>query len=286
MLLEFAGGCQHRAELVASGARPSLGERLMYGPTWLPELLMPTQLAGPARVAPPPGANTEPLQSMSAGALTRADVPPALRPVSVARRSPAVGAPAADHRLPAADRVLPAAWEPSTAPRPWRYLVLHHSASEHGDVESIDAAHRQRTDRAGQPWLGIGYHFVVGNGQGMADGLVEPTFRWREQLHGAHAGDREHNEQGIGICLVGDFDRVPPTERQLAATTALVTALADRFQIKRSEILRHRELKETACPGRLFELDGVLGQLPFEPTAASAVPQMDLPAQLPAASVR
>src|SRR6185369_5851266 len=92
-------------------------------------------------------------------------------------------------------------FEPRKTSRAWRFVVLHHTATETGDVETIDENHRARTDSSGRPWLGIGYHFVIGNGQGMADGLVEPTFRWNDQLHGAHAGDQIHNEYGIGICL-------------------------------------------------------------------------------------
>ena len=48
---------------------------------------------------------------------------------------------------------------------------------------------------------GLAYHFVIGNGDGMPDGEIEPTFRWREQIQGAHAGAGEYNEQGIGIAL-------------------------------------------------------------------------------------
>ena len=66
--------------------------------------------------------------------------------------------------------------------------MLHHSATADGDVASIDAVHRLKRDLKGNPWLGIGYHFVVGNGHKMADGEVQPTFRWLQQLAGAHAG--------------------------------------------------------------------------------------------------
>ena len=79
-----------------------------------------------------------------------------------------------------------------------------------------------RKDAQGNPWLGIGYHFVIGNGRGMEDGQVEPTFRWKQQLAGAHAGQRRHNESGIGICLIGNFDEAPPTAKQLSALKELL----------------------------------------------------------------
>jgi hypothetical protein len=67
-------------------------------------------------------------------------------------------------------------WEPKVRSRDWRYIVIHHTATPEGDVEAIDAVHRGRTDAQGQPWLGIGYHFVIGNGAPMADGEVAATF--------------------------------------------------------------------------------------------------------------
>jgi len=141
---------------------------------------------------------------------------------------------------------------PMAAPREWTYVVLHHSATAGGSVDSIDAEHRQRVDRAGRAWDGIGYHFVVGNGDGMPDGRVEPTFRWMEQIHGAHAGNEKYNTHGIGICLIGNFDREHPTERQVAATRQLIEQLSADWQIPPERIVGHGELRSTNCPGRKF----------------------------------
>lgn len=149
-----------------------------------------------------------------------------------------------------------------SAARDWDCIVLHHSATSGGSVEAIDAVHRRQRDSAGKPWLGIGYHFVVGNGHSMADGEVQPTFRWRQQLAGAHAGRRQQNEHGIGICLVGNFDEAPPTERQLAALGDLLQALSDRYSISRTSVLRHQDVHATQCPGRLFPWEQVLADVP------------------------
>jgi N-acetyl-anhydromuramyl-L-alanine amidase AmpD len=142
--------------------------------------------------------------------------------------------------------------------RDWKFIVLHHSASDAGSVESIDAAHRARHDSQGHPWRGIGYHFVIGNGHGMSDGEIRPTFRWTEQAAGAHAGVREFNELGIGICLIGNFENAPPTAAQIAATRSLVAALSTRYGIAEREILTHGDLKATACPGRFFSREIVI----------------------------
>lgn len=158
---------------------------------------------------------------------------------------------------------------PQGKSRAWKYIVLHHSATDSGSVDSIDAEHRQRLDSAGRPWLGIGYHFVIGNGQGMPDGQVQSTFRWREQREGAHAGLEEFNQHGIGICLVGNFDQSGPTQAQLAATRQLVDRLQRQFGLSNEQLLRHGDLKATACPGKYFSMDLIARVVPVREDAGN-----------------
>jgi N-acetylmuramoyl-L-alanine amidase-like protein len=187
-----------------------------------------------ARLIPPPS---------SVSGLSAAAVP-------VANASRSAAGQTAQSTSPFRFASLPTSLKPVVAARPWKYIVVHHSATAEGDVESIDAAHRERKDAAGKPWLGIGYHFVIGNGRGMADGLVEPTFRWRQQLHGAHAGQRLHNEEGIGVCLIGDFEQSDPTPRQLAAARELIASLRREYKIGADEVLRHSDVNASDCPGK------------------------------------
>jgi N-acetyl-anhydromuramyl-L-alanine amidase AmpD len=132
-------------------------------------------------------------------------------------------------------------------------------------VESIHEAHLKNKDKNGKSWLGIGYHFVIGNGNGMGDGDVEPTFRWREQMHGAHAGVAEYNQRGIGIVLVGNFESHPPTSRQLKAAKQLVAALAAEYGVTRDRVMGHGDVKATECPGRYFPLSEVRDSVAIRP---------------------
>ena len=118
---------------------------------------------------------------------------------------------------------------PNKADRPWRYIVLHHSASASGNYDQIDAS-------TARSWAidGCGYHFVIGNGTGSGDGQIEVAQRWNNQKQGVHCRNaRTHDvdEYGIGICLVGDFDQQPPTPRQIAAAQALIAYLSQRYNI-------------------------------------------------------
>ncbi len=147
-----------------------------------------------------------------------------------------------------------AGWRPEVPLRDWEFIVLHHTATEMGDVAAINREHQQRKDSSGAHWRGIAYHFLIGNGRGMQDGAIEPTFRWTEQSDGAHAGSLKHNERGIGICLVGNFNKTPPTRKQLASLKSLMDWLQQEAGIPAERVLRHSDIKTTDCPGRKFSL--------------------------------
>ncbi|MCH8828390.1 MAG: N-acetylmuramoyl-L-alanine amidase [Planctomycetes bacterium] len=153
-------------------------------------------------------------------------------------------------------------WRPGVKPRNWKSIVIHHTATSRGSVESIHAAHLRRKDSRGRHWKGIGYHFVIGNGNGMPDGAIEPTFRWRTQMQGAHAGNLEYNQTGIGIALVGNFEKQRPSRKQLIAVKRLIAVLKREYDIAGKKVIGHRRLKATACPGRFFPLAEVSGHVP------------------------
>ncbi len=187
----------------------------------------------PTLIPPPLSLPAQPLPSM-------------LSPTRVLPSEPAAISPSPIEPGPSAAIDNP--WKPSAPVRDWNSIVIHHTATEQGSVESIHEAHLARE------WLGIGYHFVIGNGNGMPDGEIEPTFRWREQLHGAHAGAEEYNQHGIGIALIGNFEKQPPTPAQLASVKRLVAVLKTAYRIDSEHVIGHREVKATACPGKLFPI--------------------------------
>lgn len=150
-------------------------------------------------------------------------------------------------------------WDPPGGiKRNWRYIVIHHTASDTGSLGKIDQWHRDKG------WDGCGYHFVIGNGTNSPDGSIQVSSRWAEQATGAHtrlsaqfARDRGldpnyYNECGIGIALVGNFDKGSPDPQQMAALTKLVRYLMDRCQIPESRVVTHGGVDQTHCPGRCF----------------------------------
>ena len=163
----------------------------------------------------------------------------------------------AGHHSPTRTTV-PAEWIPKGPPRPWRWIVIHHSATEYGSAELFDRWHRARG------WDELGYHFVITNGRGGPDGAVQVGSRWAKQKWGAHCKvpGNAYNDYGIGICLVGNFTDKLPTPAQRRSLRKLLTFLMDRYAIGPENVIGHCDAPSTCteCPGRRLHayLDQVL----------------------------
>ena len=128
--------------------------------------------------------------------------------------------------------------------------MVHNRATDEGNALSIDGLHYRR----GFP-NGLGYHFLIDNGtQGKQEGQIEAGPRWIKQVNGAHANAAGMNENGIGICLIGNFSEKPVSERQLGSLVFLVNVLRAHYKIPVERVIRHRDVpgKNTECPGNFF----------------------------------
>ena len=151
---------------------------------------------------------------------------------------------------------VPGDWQPlSYLEKNWTAIVVHHSGTRGGNSAIFDKWHRE-----GNHWEGVGYDFVIGNGTDSRDGQVEVTFRWRNQQTGAHCGGTPGNwanKDGIGICLVGDFNQSIPSYAQMQSLAKLVCFLQSQFGIPKGRIYGHRTTPGagiTDCPGKNFPM--------------------------------
>lgn len=136
------------------------------------------------------------------------------------------------------------------------FLIIHHSATATGSAKVFRAFHR-----AINGWVDIGYHFVIGNGTLSEDGEVEGGRpQWAA---GAHA--REHNEDTIGICLVGNFTDTYPTENQMKSLGLLLKNLLSEYDLSSSSIILHRDLSgcRTECPGKNLTREMIVNSISF-----------------------
>jgi N-acetyl-anhydromuramyl-L-alanine amidase AmpD len=132
----------------------------------------------------------------------------------------------------------------------WKYIVLHHTATDIGKALQVDRAHHDRGF-----WNGLGYHFLIDNGTlGKGDGQIEVAPRWIKQQTGAHCKAGGMNEKAIGIALVGNFSEDCPTPKQIQSLIYLLKTLRDYYKIDGRHVLGHRDVDSasTECPGRRF----------------------------------
>lgn len=125
-------------------------------------------------------------------------------------------------------------------------IVVHHSVSD--PMTSAETIHQWHLDKG---WSGIGYHYVI-----RSDGSIQ-TGRGID-YQGAHTYN--YNDDGIGICLSGNFMHSPPTELQLQSLVELVRYIKGVYK-KELLLQRHKDLNPTACPGDMFPMDRVLQML-------------------------
>ena len=131
----------------------------------------------------------------------------------------------------------------------WKYIIIHHSATDEGSSFDFDRYHLSRG------WEGVGYHFVIDNGtKGKQDGQIEVSPRWLKQKNGSHCKASEMNNQAIGICLVGNFNTEAVSKKQLDSLTYLVGLLRKYYKIPLARVLGHGQVSgaKTACPGTKF----------------------------------
>jgi LysM repeat protein len=137
--------------------------------------------------------------------------------------------------------------------RRWKHIIMHHSGTPTGNGKIFDYYHR----RIRRMENGLAYHFVIGNGSDSGDGEIEVAERWRKQLQGGHVKSEAYNQNSIGICLVGNFQKSRPTRKQVASAIELVDHLKNDLLNKRPDLLLHREIQKTICPGRHFPAQGM-----------------------------
>ena len=124
------------------------------------------------------------------------------------------------------------------------YVVVHHSVIQNPvQFDIINESHRRRGFPKSSLGFYVGYHYVDGVGGHLRVARAE----WEI---GAHCNAKSMNYKAIGIVVCGDFrDGRTPDREQIKTLALLLKDIKARHQIPDSKILRHSEVKPTACPG-------------------------------------
>ena len=148
---------------------------------------------------------------------------------------------------------MPSSWGVRTVDvRDIRQIIVHHSASP---VEALTWAQIRDIHVKERGWSDIGYHAGVVND---ADGWLLVKGRDEDQV-GAHC--KGHNAQSLGICFEGNYSLSElPREAFLIGGHAIL-AWMRRYGVKWIDVIPHRQLSPTECPGKAFPFNELVGWL-------------------------
>lgn len=135
------------------------------------------------------------------------------------------------------------------------HIVIHHNGVPGRTVDDI-----RRTHVDGFRWSDIGYHAVVHEDGGI---------HWGRPLErpGAHiSGGNLHT---LGVCWIGNGNDAAPRDAQWRSLLLLCGYWARWYDICTDAVVGHREWRRVpgarrthkTCPGRLFDLDKLRGEL-------------------------
>lgn len=125
-----------------------------------------------------------------------------------------------------------------------REIVIHHSdgRAPAPDMETKVLRGIQSYHMDEKKWGDLAYHF-----------LIAPSGRIYEGRNPAYAGDSatKYDLQGkLLICLLGGYEKTPPTTEALRALTHFVRAKMAEHGVPPAAVKGHRDYASTDCPGR------------------------------------
>lgn len=139
----------------------------------------------------------------------------------------------------------------------WEAIKKYHMSWRYG-FESVTEERAKELISSGKsvipPWNDIGYHAGVE----LVNGI--PVIRPGRPLSipGSHCLGQ--NAKSIGICVVGNYDLIPPSKDALRECGVLIANLCVAHGIDPSEIYGHRDFHpDRTCPGKMFDIDELRG---------------------------
>jgi hypothetical protein len=129
-------------------------------------------------------------------------------------------------------------------------IIIHHSLTEDGQSVSWDAIRNYHTNQ--NKWSDIGYHFGIE----LVDNDYEVFVGRPMSRGGAHT--KGQNGDSIGICCVGNYDKVKPPRKMLEKLIILVKDLMGVFGVQRNQVFGHNNFCDyKSCPGASFDMDNL-----------------------------
>ena len=125
------------------------------------------------------------------------------------------------------------------------FLIVHHTASsqDRTTVEDVDRWHKVRwPDFKSSKGYYVGYHYLI-----EANKMTQTR---EDNEVGAHTLGG-YNYKSIGICLTGNYDiDYKLTPFQQTTLGQLLNKLSEKHGISEKNVIIHRSVWATACPGK------------------------------------
>lgn len=128
------------------------------------------------------------------------------------------------------------------------HIVIHHTGAEEKDTEQIRRYHMKLG------WQDIGYDYVIEKDGKVVEGRSL-------SVQGAHAGVTYYNQHAIGVAVIGNLSKRDIYPEQLSSLIELLKNLLVKYHIPIKNVLLHREIKKTECPGDRFPKATVMAAL-------------------------
>lgn len=144
-------------------------------------------------------------------------------------------------------------------------LIIHHTATSNSTATTQSAAYSlargiQNYHMDSNGWIDTGQHFTVSRGGYAMEGRHRSSERLNlgnDFVRGAHAGSA--NSSSIGIENEGLYTSATPPAALYDKLVDLCAYICDQYSISTSNIIGHRDVSATQCPGDV--LYGMLPQL-------------------------
>ncbi|MED4461874.1 peptidoglycan recognition protein family protein [Metabacillus fastidiosus] len=121
-------------------------------------------------------------------------------------------------------------------------IIIHHPAHPTWGMKEIHDYHKKSNG-----WNGIGYSYFIPKNGGVQLG--------RGRNVGAHCKGMGMNNQSLGVCFQGAFDKQIPTEEQYRDGAKLIAQLLRQEGLQINDVAPHRDFDATACPGKNFDMN-------------------------------
>lgn len=118
--------------------------------------------------------------------------------------------------------------------------MVHHTAHPTWNIVDVHNYHKNTNK-----WIGIGYNFFIEQ-----NGTV-----YEARGFNVGAGATGYNKNSIHICFAGNFQNNKPTDAQIENGKALVKYLLDILYKNDIQIIGHKDIGNTVCPGKYFPLN-------------------------------